>query len=140
MGNPYLDRLPSVVENEQVQTTEILDAATGARLVIGATNTTITLDPTGARHFAQHQISVRGTDGRVLNPTDPVYRCSCGCDTDYLSQHTVRFCEFCQSPLAMGHARTWDDGTTKAAVCTPCYAPGRRKRAIKRFLTWLLHT
>lgn len=137
MANPYLDASASVVENEQVQTTEILDARTGARLVTGATNTTITIDPTGARHFVQQQIKVRGADGRLINPTEQVYACNCGCGTDLLSEHTIRFCEFCQTPLAMGHARGWDDGITKAAVCPRCFEPGRRVRAIKRTLRWL---
>lgn len=127
-----------VVENEQVQTTEILDAVTGARLVIGATNTSVTIDASGGRHFAQQQIRVRGTDGRLLNPTEQVYRCTCGCGTDLLSHHSIRFCEFCQAPIVTTHARTWDDGQKNAVVCPPCWNPGHTKRAIKRFLTWLL--
>lgn len=138
MSNPYLDTSPTVVQNEQVQTTEILDATTGASIVIGATNTTIAIDPMGGRHFAQRTIRIRSTDGRLITPTDQVYRCSCGCGTDLLSHHTVRFCEFCQSTLAMTHTRTWDDGATRAAVCPACWEPGRRKRAIKRFFRWLV--
>ncbi len=137
MSNPYLEPT-TLVQNEQVQTTEILDARTGANVVIAATNTSIAVDPMGGRHFAQREIKVRGNDGRLLQATDQVYRCTCGCETDLLSAHTIRFCEFCQGPLAMGHARAWDDGITKATVCTRCYEPGRRARAIKRFLRWLL--
>jgi hypothetical protein len=139
VGNPYAERSPVVVENEQTQTTEVLDATTGARLVIAATNTTVAIDQHGARHFAQQQIKVRGADGRLIKDGEEVYPCTCGCGMDHISQHKICFCEFCQDPFAKGHARTWDDGITRAAVCPRCYEPGRRMRAVKRTLRWLVN-
>jgi len=138
-SNPYLDSPIPLVENDQTQTTEILDARTGARLITGLTNTTAVVDAQGGRHFAQRQIRVRGDDGRLINPADQLYACSCGCGLDLLTTHTVRFCAFCQAPLHLTHLRTWDDGTTKAGVCPACWEPGHTNRAIKRFLVWLLN-
>lgn len=134
--NPYLDTMPAAVENEQTQTVEVLDASNGTQSVISATTTTVLVDQHGARHFAQRQIRVRGNDGRIINPAEPVYRCAC-CNLDLLSQHTVKFCEFCQTTLHVAHTRTWDDGQARALVCPSCYERDRRARAIRRFLRWL---
>ncbi|MGK2855969.1 MAG: hypothetical protein ACSLFQ_02055 [Thermoanaerobaculia bacterium] len=138
MANPYLEPPASVVENEQVQTTEILDASTGARLVTGLNTTTVTVDANGARHRVERQVSVRADDGRPIDTKKPTYKCKCGCEQELVPPSAVQFCEFCQYTLAMGHARGWDDGITKAAVCPRCYEPGRRMRAVKRTLRWLV--
>lgn len=141
MSNPYLaSELPVVVQNRQSVITEVIDAETGQRMTLGGSTITISVDPiTGGREVEERTIRLR-SDGRVLNPEEPVYACGCGCNSKpLLTSHTARFCNFCQVPLALGHARAWDDGTTKVETCPRCWLPGHRLRALKRFLTWLLH-
>jgi hypothetical protein len=139
VSNPYLaPEAPVVVQNRQSTITDVIDVETGQRLTLGGNTITISVDPfTGGREIEERTIQVR-SDGRILNPNEPVYACGCGCNSKpLLTSHTVRFCAFCQVPLALGHARTWDDSITKAEACPRCWEPGHTKRAIKRFITWL---
>jgi len=141
VSNPYLaPDAPAVVQHRQATMTEVIDAENGQRVTIGASTITISVDPlTGARDVEERTLRVR-TDGRILNPAEPVYACGCGCNSKpLLTSYTTRFCTFCQVPLALGHARTWNDGTTKTEACPTCWTPGHRTRALKRFLTWLRH-
>jgi len=139
MSNPYLaPEAPVVVQNRQSTVTDVIDAETGQRVTVGGNTITISVDPlTGSRDVEERTIRVR-SDGRVLNPNEQLYACRCGCNSKpLLTSHTVRFCSFCQVPLALGHAAMWDDGTTKVEACPACGHPGHRLRALKRFLTWL---
>ena len=139
MSNPYLAPESSVVvENRQATVTDVVDAETGQRVTLGGSTITITVDPlTGGRAVEERTIRVR-SEGRILNTNEPIYACGCGCNTKLLlTNHTVRFCNFCQVPLALTHARAWDDGTTRTATCPSCWESGHRLRAIKRFITWL---
>lgn len=139
MSNPYLaPESPVVVQNRQSTLTDVIDAETGQRMTLGGSTITISVDPlTGGRDVEERQVRIRA-DGRIIDPGEAIYACACGCNTrPLLTSHTVRFCNFCQVPLALGHARAWDDGTTKVEACTACWLPGCRLRAIKRFLTWL---
>ncbi len=139
MSNPYLaPESPAIVQNRQASVTDVVDAQTGQRVTLGGSTITITVDPlTGERAVEERTIRLR-SDGRIINPAEPVYACGCGCNSKpLLTSHTARFCNFCQTPLALGHTRTWDDGTTKAEACPMCWTPGHRLRALKRFITWL---
>jgi hypothetical protein len=141
VSNPYLaPELPVVVQNRQSVITEVIDAETGQRITLGGNTITISVDPiTGGREVEERTIRLR-SDGRILNPEEPVYACGCGCTSKpLLTSHTARFCTFCQVPLALGHTRAWDDGTTNVETCPRCWEPGHRVRALERFLTWLLH-
>ena len=140
--NPYLapDLPPVVVQNRQSTVTDVIDAETGERITVGGNTITISVDPlTGGREVEERTVRVRA-EGRIVDPKEAIYACGCGCNSKpLLTSHVVRFCNFCQIPLALGHARTWDDGTTKAEACPRCWEPGHTKRAIKRLLTWLLN-
>jgi hypothetical protein len=139
--NPYLaPELPVVVQNQHRQLDDVIDAETGNRMTVGITTTTISVDPlTGGREVEERTVRVRA-DGRIINPAEAIYACACGCNSKpLLTTHTVRFCTFCQVPLALGHARNWDDGTTRTEACPQCWNPGHTKRALKRLLTWLLN-
>lgn len=140
--NPYLapEFQPVVVQHRQTQRTDIVDAESGSRLTVGASTTTISVDPrTGAREVEERAVRIRA-EGRLIDPREAIYACGCGCNSKpLLTSHVVRFCTFCQVPLALGHARMWDDGTARAESCPRCWEPGHTKRAIKRLLKWLLN-
>ena len=138
MSNPYAPTEPVAVQNRQTNATDVLDVETGQRVTIGGSTITISVNPlTGERDIEERTVRVR-TDGRVINPQEPLYACGCGCNSKpLLTSHTVRFCNFCQVPLALGHSRTWNDGTTTADACPACWTPGRRLRGLKRFIAWL---
>lgn len=140
MSNPYAPTEAVAVQNRQTTTTDVIDVETGQRSTIGGTTITISVNPvTGERDIEERTVRVR-SDGRIINPQEPVYSCGCGCNTKpLLTSHTVRFCTFCQVPLALNHTRNWNDGATSADACPTCWTPGRRMRALKRFVAWLTH-
>ncbi len=141
MSNPYLaSEAPVVVQNRQSTITDVVDAETGQRLTLGGNTITISVDPfTGGREVEERTVRIRA-EGRIIDPREAIYACACGCNSKpLLTSHSVRFCNFCQVPLALGHGRSWDDGTTKAEACPRCWEPDHTKRAIKRIIKWLLN-
>jgi hypothetical protein len=138
--NPYVPRTTavSVIENAESRTVEIIDEY--GQTPIGGSATIVTVDlSTGGRAFIERQLRVRSTDGRLIDPAEQIYACGCGCNQKpRLTKHAVVFCALCQVPLALDHAKTWDDGRTQVPVCPACFARGRWMRALVRWWRWLM--
>ena len=133
-----MPRIGSAVESASSTTVDVLDATTREQVSIGGKSAVITLDlVTGTRVFTERDVRVRSNDGRLIDVQEQVYRCLCGCNTPLLTRHSVLFCAFCQSPIALTHAKSWDDGITRERVCPACWEPGHRRRAVARVLRWL---
>jgi hypothetical protein len=126
-----------ILANTQEERTVLTDARTGDTLAIAGDTTAIGVDAAGGRHVRTSHVRVRSDDLRIIERTEQLYACTCGCGLTLLTRHAVLFCGFCQRPVALTHAKTWDDGSTTRPVCPTCFAPGRRQRAFRRFLVWL---
>ncbi len=125
-----------ILANTQEDRTVVVDGRTGDTVSIGGETTAIGVDAAGGRHVRTSHIRVRSDDLRVIDPKEPLYRCACECDLTLLTRHAVVFCTFCQRPVALTHAKTWDDGTATQLVCPTCFAPGRWRRALLRLRAW----
>lgn len=131
--NPYLE--PSAATSAESHTTEVLDPS-GEQVAIGGTSILLALNPNG-RILQERHVRVRANDGRLIDPQEQVYQCLCGCKTPLLTRHSVLFCAFCQAPILLAHARSWDDGITHERVCPACWEPKHLQRALLRWCRWL---
>lgn len=123
----------------ETTTMEIVDPATGERIIIGGTTTSIIIGPCGERAIVERELRARSNDRRVITAKTEVFACGCGCDQlPLLVAESITLCESCHIPIAIAHARKWDDGLTSATVCPSCWLPGHRLRSLKRFLRWVL--
>jgi hypothetical protein len=126
-----------ILANTQEERTVVVDGRTGDTLPIDGDTTAIGVDAAGGRHVRTSHVRVRSDDLRIIDPTEQLYACSCECGLTLLTRHAVLFCTFCQRPVALTHAKTCDDGTSRHLVCPACFIPGRWQRAIGRALVWL---
>lgn len=126
------------VDATDVRTIEIVDPVTGERTIISGTHSQVVVGRHGELGFIEQEVRARGNDLRVIRPETEVFACGCGCGTPLLTRPSVLFCGICQIPVALTHAKTWEDGLTKINVCPSCWTPGHVRRAIGRFLRWLL--
>src|SRR5438067_2485194 len=104
--------LPPPTASEETQETVIVEDDT--RTFLGGTTTTVMVDAAGVRRFATTTQRVRASDGRLVDPTEPLYSCKRG--KTLLTSQSVTFCTTCRMPVCFGCVRR------KQAVelCRPC--------------------
>lgn len=123
----------------QRDTIELIDATSGQCTIVAGTEITIIIGPNGERAVVQREVLARSNDQRVITPNTEVFSCGCGCNAlPLLVRDSITFCESCRIPVAVSHAKKWDDGIASAVVCPSCWAPGHLQRAIKKFFRWIL--
>jgi hypothetical protein len=128
MTNPLLPPTAS----EETQQTVVLDNDTTTFL--GGTTTTVTVDANGVRRFTTTAMRVRASDGRLVDPAEPLYSCRCG--KTLLTAHSVTFCTKCRMPVCYPCVRRRVELGVTMDLCRSCN--GGWTRVLKEFFSWLL--
>jgi hypothetical protein len=91
--------LPSI-QAEEVEQHVITDAITGETHIVRGKVTTISVDPsTGAKRRVTTATAIRNSEGRVIDPGEPVY--ACACTKALLTKSSTLFCHRCQRALCV---------------------------------------
>lgn len=126
--------MQDLTENRERKQSFVIDP-NGAVLLLGTTESEITLDDAGRRTSSERTFYI-APHGRVLtNPSQtPLYSCACG--KTLLTEEGIFFCA-CGLPVCREHAHPIPELSPDAVLCDACWQPARRRIAWRRFLTWL---